>query len=289
MNEFESMFRSYTPSPSLFRFWRREKVLERVVIRYAHGRPVTRSSYTVADGVRLCPGGAALLTDTNTMVVADLHLGCEAALEYRGLSLPRMQTRKISAYLRNAISTYSPDELVVAGDLKHNFSRNLVQEWADVAEFVRSLADLVSLRVVRGNHDNYLGIILAEHGLRMKEEVRVGRFTIVHGHRDSASRESVVMGHVHPSITLKDGAGAHLKRHCFLYNRDRDVLVLPALSLVSPGVDVIGSICSDRMSPLLSDYGLTDFEPMVFSGDKPLMFPKVGMLRKQGSSDGGLE
>lgn len=251
-----------------------------------HGRPVTRRSYTIADGVRLCPGGTVMLTETNTMVVADLHLGCEAALEYKGLSLPRVQTRKISAYLKEAIATYSPDELVVAGDLKHNFSRNLVQEWTDVAEFVRSFADLVSLRVVRGNHDNYLGTILAEHGLRMKEEIRLGRFTIAHGHREPSRRKAVIMGHIHPSITLKDGAGAHLKSHCFLYHHDRDVLVLPALSLVSPGVDVIGSTYSDRMSPLLSDSGLIDFEPMVFSNDKPLIFPKVGTLRMRGPGDG---
>ncbi|UCE90840.1 MAG: metallophosphoesterase [Methanobacteriota archaeon] len=241
----------------------------------------------ISDGLEICAGGAAMLTDTNTMVVADLHLGCEAALEYKGLSIPRVQTRKISAYLEEAVSSYSPEELVVAGDLKHNFSRNLVQVWKDVAEFVKTVVGRVSLSVVRGNHDNYLGAILAEHGLRMTDELRRGRFVIGHGHRAMCRRERVLMGHIHPSITLREATGARLKSGCFLYRRDREVLVLPALSLVSPGVDVIGSTCADRMSPMLSDSGLADFEPLVVSKEGVLRFPKVRALRE--SVSGGVD
>ena len=225
------------------------------------------------------------MTDTNTMVVADLHLGCEAALEYKGLSIPRVQTRKISEYLRKMITTYPPDELIVAGDLKHNFSRNLIREWRDVAEFVKSFADTVSLRVIRGNHDNYLGSILAEHGLTMTPELKAGRFTLAHGHNMPSRRERVIIGHVHPSITLRDATGAQLKSRCFLYEDEREVLVLPALSVVSPGVDVIGSSGADSMSPLFSCSGLTDFVPIVVSEEGVLRFPEVGAMRDRARGD----
>lgn len=220
-----------------------------------------------------------MLTDTNTMVVADLHLGCEAALEYSGISIPRVQTRKVGAYLREVIAAQSPDELVVAGDLKHNFSRNLTQEWSDVAEFVKSFSEIVRLRVVRGNHDNYLGVILADHGINMTTELDVGRFTIVHGHHDHEKRENLIMGHLHPSITLRDDTGMRVKSQCYLHDPDRDVIILPALSIISPGMDVIGATVPDDMSPLLSDRGLDDFRPIAFSRDSPLVFPSLGSLR----------
>ncbi len=249
---------------------------------------MTGRTHGLTEGVELCPGGAAILTDSNTMVVADLHLGCEAALEYRGISIPRVQTRKVGAYLREAIATHSPDELVIAGDLKHNFSRNLTQEWSDVAEFVRTFAEIVRLRVVRGNHDNYLGAILANHGIQMTTELDVGRFTIVHGHREHDRRENLIMGHLHPSITLRDDTGTRVKSQCYLHDPDRDVVILPALSIVSPGVDVIGTTASDDMLPLLSDRGLDDFRPIAFSRDSPLVFPRVGSLRcEAGTTDAG--
>src|SRR5512136_249841 len=93
--------------------------------------PVTSKGYRVNDEMELLPGGAVLLTSENVLVVADLHLGCEAALEYDGLSIPRIQTRKIAQYLMRTIEQVSPRKLVIAGDFKHNFSRNLVQEWND--------------------------------------------------------------------------------------------------------------------------------------------------------------
>lgn len=237
---------------------------------------------TVSAGVELCPGGALLLTDTNTMVVADLHLGCEAALEYEGLSIPRVQTRKITQYLTEMIVTHSPDELVVAGDLKHNFSRNLIQEWRDVAEFVNSFADVVSLRVVRGNHDNYLNAILSDHHLRMTSELTVGKFLITHGHRMPSRGKHVIMGHIHPSITLRDDTGAQLKSRCFLHHVDREIIVLPALSVVSPGIDVIRSDSVDSISPTFTNTGLGDFEPIVMAEDGALRFPKVGVMRERG-------
>ena len=222
-----------------------------------------------------------MLTDTNTMVVADLHLGCEAALEYMGMSIPRVQTKKIGSYLRKTISAHSPDELVVAGDLKHNFSRNLIQEWKDVADFVESFARIVRLRVVRGNHDNYLGAILADHGIRMTAHADAGRFRIVHGHRDHDRRERLVMGHVHPSISLRDETGTRIKSQCYLHDPERDMLVLPALSIVSPGLDVIAATESEALSPVISAVGLDGFRPIVFSNDSPLEFPSIETLRKR--------
>lgn len=238
--------------------------------------------HLVEAGLELLPGGAALLRDENVMVVADLHLGCEASLEHEGFSIPRVQTRKVAEYLTGAIRAHGPDRLVIAGDLKHNFSRNLRQEWDDVSSFIGTLAGMVDLEVVKGNHDNYLASILVEHRLALSMSVEVGSYTITHGHVSVGRTSDVIIGHVHPSIALTDEVGARVKHQCFLHEPSRRFLVLPALSIVSPGVDVVRNSYSDGMSPLISGQGFGEFRPIVFSGARPLVFPRVGELRTRG-------
>jgi putative SbcD/Mre11-related phosphoesterase len=235
--------------------------------------------YKLNSSVEIFPGGAVLLRESNTMVVADLHLGCEAALEHEGLSIPRLQTRAIEQYLTDTVASVRPDRLVVAGDLKHNFSRNLVQEWQDVSRFVRNLKGLVSLVVVKGNHDNFLGSILRELGTSLVMETDSGGIRIAHGHTGVRSAVPTVMGHLHPSIVVRDGVGASVKDRCFLYSERDRMLILPALSLVASGLEVVGQLDSDRSSPLLPEDGLACFVPILFADDRPLKFPAIKDLR----------
>lgn len=242
--------------------------------------PVTIKGYRVNDEMELYPGGAVLLTSENVLVVADLHLGCEAALEYEGLSIPRVQTRKIKQYLRRTIEQISPRRLVIAGDFKHNFSRNLVQEWNDVSRFVAELRELVPIEAVRGNHDNYLGVILSEYGVPFRKELLIGGIRVAHGHSGDRKRCPTVIGHIHPSIRIRDKVGASVKDVCFLYDPESEMLVLPALSLVASGLDVVRNADSDRASPLLPETGLSSFLPIVFAQEKPLRFPPISRLRE---------
>ena len=236
----------------------------------------------VWDGLEVYKGGAALLTEDNVMVIADLHLGCEAALEYDGLAIPRVQTKRIGDYISDIVKSVGPRNLVVAGDLKHNFSRNLNQEWSDVSKFAKRLKETVPLSVVKGNHDNYLGYILGELGIQLTRETTVSDTRIIHGHTGELSDRSTIMGHIHPSLSVRDEVGARLKSPCFLCDPARRILVLPSLSLLAGGVDVATQTYADSISPLLSKDGLGRFIPIVFSGESALTFPSVERLRKAG-------
>lgn len=246
----------------------------------ADSQTVAFRGHRLNERLEIYPGGAALLTDENVLVVADMHLGCEASLEYEGLSIPRVQTRKIESYMEDVIRHLGPDRVVVAGDLKHNFSRNLVQEWNDVVRFVNLLGRLAPLEVVKGNHDNYLGVILAEHKIPLRNELVVGETRILHGHSGARQPFPTIIGHIHPSIRIRDEVGAALKDHCFLYEPKEEILVVPALSIVAPGLDVVTQRYSDKASPILPEDGLARFSPIVFSDDKALVFPTVGELRE---------
>ena len=241
---------------------------------------IVAKGYRLSDRFRIFPGGAALITPEDVLVVADLHLGCEAVLEEEGLSLPRVQTRKVQAYMYDIIDRVAPSKLVIAGDLKHNFSRNLAQEWNDVVRFIQGLGGRVPLEVVKGNHDNYLGSILREHRVPFVKELTVSGVRVLHGHEGSLDGRPTVMGHIHPSILVRDRSGAGVKDCCFLFSEEHQLLVLPALSIVSGGVDVLSDAGFARMSPILSGLDTGSFVPVAFSGSTALRFPTIGDMRK---------
>jgi len=260
------------------------KILERLL--FPARLPLTvAKGYRLSERIRILPGGAALITPEDVLVIADLHLGCEAVLESEGLSLPRVQTRKIEGYVRELVDRLSPSRLVVAGDLKHSFSRSLTQEWQDVSRFVKGLSETVPVEVVKGNHDNFLALILRELDIPLVTEADVGGVRIAHGHAGARSGAPTVIGHVHPSVGLRDGVEVNMKDGCFLYDARARMLVLPALSLVAAGRDVVAQASSDGSSPLLPENGLVDFVPLSFAGDRILKFPSVGALRAARASN----
>ncbi len=242
---------------------------------------VQRKGYRIAKGVDLYPGGAAHIVDPNVLVVADMHLGVEASLESQGLSVPRVQTKKILQYMEEVIEHIQPETVVVAGDLKHNFDRNLIQEWQEVTKFVERLAGRAKLEVIKGNHDNFLNLILRERGVPpVKKELTYGNVQIVHGHVEIERHGLTIIGHIHPSLRLRDSVGASIKDHCYLWEPEKQILVLPALSLLASGVDVVSGVDADSMSPYFSDGGIAGCHPILFSKDEPLKFPSVGELRR---------
>ena len=110
----------------------------------------------VFDGARITSDLCLHLPDERTVVVADLHLGYESALEAEGIHIPRVQTRTVKEALARLIERYEAERVVLLGDVKHEFSRNLGQEVRDVRSVLDSISDLVDIVIVKGNHDNLI-------------------------------------------------------------------------------------------------------------------------------------
>ncbi len=195
----------------------------------------------VINSICLTPEKAAIVD--NTAIIADLHLGFENVMQNRGVAIPRMQVKEIVEDVKKIIDKYNVNKLIVAGDLKHEFSRNLPYEWEDVREFIESVD--VNLEVVRGNHDNFLASILAEYGIELKEYVKVGDYYVIHGHKDSEF-ERVIMGHEHPAVKIRV-RGALYSFPCYLV-ADSSKIVLPAFSPLMSGSDVLQN---SFLSPIL--------------------------------------
>ena len=238
------------------------------------------SEIQVSRDLTLSAIGCAFHHPTGSLLLADLHIGYEASLENEGFAMPRFQSGEMLSRLERAIDRFDPSLVIVDGDLKHNFDRNLSAEWHEVESFVDQASERCKLVVVRGNHDNYLATILSRRGLNIKKEVVLGNVKIAHGHETREPwKGGMVLAHEHPAIRLTESTGASVKIPCFLFNPDADRLVLPAFSPLAIGSDVIGIPDEERMVPLLADTGIDGYYAYGFTECEILNYRSVGELR----------
>jgi putative SbcD/Mre11-related phosphoesterase len=190
----------------------------------------------VFPGLRISRHHALFVEDQSLLVVADLHLGYEGALLEQGVSIPRFQKNVMLERLKRLLERYSPDRILINGDFKHEFSKNLTQEWEEVTEVLDFAVSQAEVKLLRGNHDNFLKTILAKKGLDLSSTSNADRLTFAHGHEDISWEDKLVIGHEHPSLGLRDRIGATAKLPCFLVTPS--VIVLPAFSPLALGTDV---------------------------------------------------
>ncbi|WP_457549251.1 metallophosphoesterase [Archaeoglobus sp.] len=196
-----------------------------------------------------------------TAIVADLHLGLENVLIEKGIAVPKVQLDDIIERL-DRISR-KVEKVVIAGDFKHEFGRNLPYEWEDVKIVMEFLLERVEVVVVRGNHDNFLKAILAKFGVDLLDYYDIEGWRVVHGHKE-CNADKIIMGHEHPAIKVRiDGVYTF---HCFLRvkREGREVIVLPAFSPLVQGSDV--TLCQ-FISPILKGVRCDDVEVYALDGD----------------------
>lgn len=222
-------------------------------------------SYEIEPGVRVTNERCLVFEKERAVVLGDLHLGYEKALEDEGMYIPRMNTDSIRDSLNRILSKYEPDTVVLLGDIKHDFKRAKYEGREDVRGIVQLIQDAAEVVVVKGNHDNYIQNIVADMGLMAVDHVDVGGYRLEHGHVDSG-RRPVVIGHEHPSVRIAGALSGGMKIQCFLYARKEGVVVIPPFSFLSTGTDMssaspecfMSDACKGIDAAEAELYGITD-------------------------------
>ena len=194
-------------------------------------------SIEIMKGVRISNDRCLILSDGPTVVIGDLHLGYEKALEGEGLYLPRMNTDSIRNSLNRIICRYEPKRIVLLGDIKHDFAKAPYECRYDVSSIIRMLTDAAEVIVVKGNHDNFLQNILSDTDLEVHDFVDIAGIRLEHGHFDSGVRP-VIIGHEHPSVKISDAMSGSVKLQCFMHSIDDGIIVIPPFSPFSAGSDL---------------------------------------------------
>lgn len=220
---------------------------------------------------------AVYLPATETLVCADLHVGRDATsdIEFR-----IGEHEDITDRFEALLDTFTPAEVVIAGDLLHSFDR--VPTGASAT--IRTLSGIASeygvdLLVTPGNHDTMLSE-LWKHQIAAEHRLRESDVLVTHGHvTPDQEAEWYVIGHDHPTIEIEG-----TRRPCYLYGPDQyegaGVLMVPSFSKLPAGIAVNELRASAFQSPLITDTG--SLRPIVYDGDadETHEFPPLAELRQ---------
>jgi len=171
----------------------------------------------------LLPHPAAMIKTgkMSSLVIADPHLGWEMALQERGIHVPS-QTPKLLQKLSTLLSEYTPNALLILGDVKYSVVPTASGEWHDVPDFFTELKNQVrSISIIRGNHDANLEPMLPENiEMLPATGTIIGDVGLFHGHKWPSPMllqcKTLIMGHLHPVVVFRDPAGFRITRQVWM-------------------------------------------------------------------------
>jgi len=226
---------------------------------------------------------SALLIEKRILIIADLHMGYEEALNKQGILIPRNQFKETEKKLNELfikLEKIKLEAIVINGDLKHEFGKISEQEWNETKKVLELLKKhCKNIILIRGNHDKILDPIANKNKLKIVDYYIVNgkeKMAIIHGNKifDSSeikTAETLIIGHEHPAISLEEGPKRETYK-CFLLGKwgKQKLIVMPSFLPIIEGSDI-------RKEKLLSPYlkqKMGNFEIFVV-GDKIYRFGKL--------------
>lgn len=250
------------------------------------------------------------LRDHNALVISDVHIGYEEALNKQGILIPRLQFQQVMKRIENLISQAlkknkqtSFDLIIINGDLKHEFGTISDTEWRQTLKFIDFLATKTKkIILIKGNHDTILEPIAKKRNIEIVDEYVLGNskkdceYYFCHGNivpKTSAFKKAktIIIGHEHPAIALREDARVE-KFKCFLFgkykesnntltkryslknmiknNAAKNLIVLPSFNPITEGTDILKE---NLLSPFLHQ-NLNDFEVYVVPDEERVLYFK---------------
>ena len=160
---------------------------------------------------KFIPTKPALLLEgeKRSLVVSDIHIGFESMMSANEIHVNSTINETITE-LTDLISTYTPDLVVLLGDIKSSITHITKFEWRDVPKFLSAISDICDVVIVPGNHDAGIDKLtprgvttISTNGMILEEEV-----LLTHGHtvphENLGYVDKIIMGHLHPVFFQED-------------------------------------------------------------------------------------
>lgn len=212
------------------------------------------------------------------LVLGDVHIGYEEALNKQGMFVPRTQFDEIKKDLEKVFDeTGKLKEIIILGDLKHEFGEISEQEWRETLQFIELLKEKSGkIVLVKGNHDSILEPIAKRHEIKIEQEYVLGENLFIHGNKFPLKIDKkikrIFLGHRHPAVKLSDSVKSESFK-VFLVGKwkGKEIIILPSFMPLIEGMDIINE--EDSRLP----FSISDFEVYAV-GDKVYSFGKVGEI-----------
>jgi putative SbcD/Mre11-related phosphoesterase len=178
------------------------------------------------------------------ITVSDLHIGLEADLLTKGITVGPSLVSDMVAELLGLVESEHADGIILLGDIKHTVGAISRQEWDHVPAFLKQLSAKTEVYLVPGNHDGNIGhLVPVNVNITTSKGMTLDDTLLVHGHTlpsDVRARiNRIVMGHIHP-VFLKKGSVINGER-VWLYIQTRkeaifaekgmlDIVVVPTFN-----------------------------------------------------------
>ncbi len=198
-------------------------------------------------GISLLPEGAVLLTNTSTLIVADIHLGKSAAFRAQGLPVPEGDSIRDLARLSALVEKSQARHLVIAGDLFHAPTGITPGLETALTGFMSRLG--IPITLVIGNHD--VKILQFPAGLPGVPHLDLDpHLRVIHDPAHASGDRLHIAGHWHPIVKIPDGKRTSLRLQCFLFRNH--TLVIPAFGSFTGG-SILNVRPDDRVFVALRD------------------------------------
>lgn len=210
------------------------------------------------------------------LIITDLHLGYEQALNAEGIMVPKFQYPHIVNRLDEMKIESECNKIIINGDLKHEFGRISRQEWSETLKFLDYLkTNFENIILIKGNHDNFTRYIARKTELEVHDNYQLNDTLITHGDRIPSNLNdydinNIIIGHEHPCIGLRSGERVE-KIKCYLKGeyQDWNLIVMPSFNFVTEGSDILQE---KPLSPFLRNteidemkvYAVENFEVFAF-------------------------
>mgnify|MGYP001563953643 CR=1 FL=1 len=222
-----------------------------------------------------------------TLIIADVHIGYEEALNKQGILVPRLQFEEIIKRINKIFSQLKNKKIkriIVNGDLKHEFGTISEQEWRNTLKFLDLLAKHCNeVILIKGNHDAILGPIANKRNVKILEHyfIAKSKIFILHGNKIPSKERlkkasTIIIGHEHPAVSLKEGPRVEQFK-CFLKGKykGKNLIVQPSFNTMIEGTDLLRD---EILSPFLQQ-NLDNFYVYIVE-DKVYQFGKLRNLRE---------
>lgn len=169
--------------------------------------------------IKFLSDSSALLIDNKYLIIADLHIGLELELARKGIMVPN-QLPKFQEKLDKLIDETGATELIILGDVKHEYKGIGWIELRDLPDFFKHLLKKVKIRIVKGNHDGGIEAI-APAGVKVYEPTgfALEDVALTHGNawpkKEMLDCKTLIMGHIHPAIKFWS-SGARMTEHVWI-------------------------------------------------------------------------
>jgi putative SbcD/Mre11-related phosphoesterase len=229
---------------------------------------------------------ALLIPSSKTLVISDVHIGYEEAMNKQGILVPRVFFPRIYKKMQGLISRVKFDTVVINGDLKHEFGAISQTEWRHTLRFLDLFKDK-KVFLIKGNHDTILGPIAEKRNITLTDHYFSKSVLIVHGDKEvdikniekkeCAKVRTIIIGHEHPAISLKAENRVE-KYKCFLIGKTKDnkqdLIVMPSFNEITEGTNILNE---EILSPYLKR-DLSSFRVIIY-GEELYDFGKVKNLK----------